>query len=96
MQASFTQSYMATGDGWERDVSGGFHIFGGAIAAHGIQTRKSDMIGHSENGIEGDAVLWMDGILEKVEAGYDVVTLYIREENGRKMRLRCLGYIGCS
>lgn len=52
------------------------------------------MTGHSNNGFEGESILWPDATLEKLAAGYDEFTVQIREDTGGTKLLRCIGYVG--
>ena len=52
------------------------------------------MAGHSENPIEGESILWPDASLEKLVAGYEDLTVQIREDAGGTKLLRCIGYVG--
>jgi hypothetical protein len=58
------------------------------------QRRKFLMLGHSNNAIEGEVILWADASLEGIEAGYEEFTIRIREDTGSAKLLRCRGYIG--
>jgi len=52
------------------------------------------MTGHSDNGMQGETILWADASLESIKAQYEEFTIHVREEVGGTKLLRCLGYIG--
>jgi hypothetical protein len=52
------------------------------------------MSGRSNEVIEGEIVLWADSSLDGFEVGYEEFSIRIREEGGKALVVRCLGYIG--
>jgi hypothetical protein len=44
--------------------------------------------------MNGEFILWPDAIMERLEAGYDELTLTIKENFGDAKLLRCIGHLG--
>lgn len=44
--------------------------------------------------MEINTIRWPDASLEGIDAGYDAVTIRVREETGSTKLVNCLGYIG--
>ena len=52
------------------------------------------MVGHSNNSIQSDHILWPDASLERIDAGYEEFTIRVREDADSTKVIRCLGYVG--